>query len=188
MSVFIDLFRTGGTHLGTLTFWRTVLMYMQQDAGSTTSQCITNFDEFTALVQDVAANVIDDTQYIAGLIAKGQGAGTEIGFLIDKYQEYLDTVIYSVNVFNYCDLDYYLMAIGKSLGSKSGAANQLVNLGYRYFSYEDAQNYYEMSIAIEEEDTETVGKCTGTFLSKLLMVEVPDTTTLSSYQNVGSLM
>ena len=122
------------------------------------------------------------------MIAKGQGAGTDVGFLIDKYQSYLDSVIYSVNVFNYCDLDYYLMAIGKSLGSATGAANQLVNLAYRYFSYEDAQNYYEMAIALEAEDTFTIGKCTGTFLSKLLMVEVPDTTELSSYQNVGSLM
>ena len=85
-------------------------------------------------------------------------------------------------------MDYYLIALGKSFGSASGAANQLVNFGYRYFSYEDAQNYYEMAIAIEAEDTDTIGKCTGTFLSKLLMVEVPDTTSLSNYQNVGTLM
>ena len=61
MSVFIDLFKTGGTHLGTLDYWRTVLMYMQQDEGSTTSQCITNFDEFVDLVETIAASVVDDT-------------------------------------------------------------------------------------------------------------------------------
>ena len=39
-----------------------------------------------------------------------------------------------------------------------------------------------------DSDTQVVGKCMGKFLSKLLMVEVPDTTATPSYQKVGSLM
>ena len=190
MSVFLDLAATGTEHIGTLEFWRYALMYMQQDQGNTTSQCITTFDDWTELVQDLLASIVDDTEYIAGLIAKGQGSGTNVGFIIDKGQSYLDAFIYSVNVFNYCDLDYYLMAIGKSVGSASGASNQLINLLYRFFSSEDSLNYFEMSVALTpgDSDTQVVGKCVGKFLSKFLMVEVPDTAATPSYQQVGSLM
>ena len=71
MSVFLDLAATGTEHIGTLEFWRYALMYMQQDQGNTTSQCITTFDDWTDLVQDLLASIVDDTEYIAGLIAKG---------------------------------------------------------------------------------------------------------------------
>ena len=71
MSVFLDLAATGTEHIGTLEFWRYALMYMQQDQGNTTSQCITTFDDWTELVQDLLASIVDDTEYVAGLIAKG---------------------------------------------------------------------------------------------------------------------
>ena len=82
------------------------------------------------------------------------------------------------------------MAIGKSVGSASGASNQLINFLYRFFSAEDSENYFEMSVALTpgDSDTQVVGKCVGKFLSKFLMVEVPDTTATPSYQKVGSLM
>lgn len=163
-------------------------MYMQQDRGNTTSECIVTFDEFIELSETILATVADDTDYLAGLLAKGQGSGTNVGFLIDKFQSYFDAGIYSVNIFNYCDLDYYLMAIGKSTGSTSGFFNQLVNLGYRFFSEDDAIIYYNMSVAIGEDDTEEVAKNFGLFLAAFLMVEVPDTTSTPSYQSVSQLM
>ena len=73
------------------------------------------------------------------------------------------------------------MAIGKSTGSTSGFFNQLVNLGYRFFSEDDAIIYYNMSVAIGEDDTEEVAKNFGLFLAAFLMVEVPDTTSTPSY-------
>lgn len=163
-------------------------MYMQQDKGSTTSECIVTFDEFIVLADQIATNVGSDADYLAGILAKGQGEGTSVGFQIDKFQSYFDAGIYSVNVFNYCDLDYYLMAIGKSTGSTSGFFNQLVNLGYRFFDEDDAIIYYNMSVAIGEDDTDEVGKNFGLFLSAFLMVEVPDTTTAPDYQRVPSVM
>jgi len=80
------------------------------------------------------------------------------------------------------------MAIGKSTGSTSGFFNQLVNLGYRFFDEDDAIIYYNMSVAIGEDDTDEVGKNFGLFLSAFLMVEVPDTTTAPDYQRVPSVM
>ena len=60
-------------------------------------------------------------------------------------------------MFNYCDLDYYLVSLGKSLGSSSGAVNQVTNLFWRFFSTEDQLNYYNMSVGITEKDTDAVG-------------------------------
>lgn len=110
---------------------------MQQDQGNTDSECITTFDEFIVLYDDIKDSVSSDVEYYAGLAEKGQGAGSSYGFAIDKAQRYIDAAIFGVNVFNYCDIDYYLVSLGKALGSSSGAVNQGVNLFYRFFSSED---------------------------------------------------
>ena len=77
--------------------------------------------------------------------------------MIEKGQRYIDAAIFGVNVFNYCDLDYYLVSLGKALGSSSGAVNQVTNLFWRFFSTEDQENYYNMSVGITENDTDAVG-------------------------------
>ena len=187
MSVFKDLYNERENYQN-LAFWRQVLLYMQQDPGNTTTQCITQFDTFTTSYSSILAEVADDTSYLAGLAAKGQGAGTDTGFLIAKGQAYIDVAISSVNVFNYCDLDYYLIAIGKAVGSSSGFVNQSFNLGFRFFSQEDNINYYEMSVGMINDDSDAVGAGLGKFISALLMVDVPETTVTSSYSSVGQLM
>jgi len=188
MAVFGQFYEKMDLFVYELTFWRQVLLFLQQNPGNTNSECIVTFDEFVVMFNDIVAGTDSDVSYYQGLSEKGQGAGTEYGFAIDKAQRYIDGAIFGVNVFNYCDLDYYLVSLGKSLGSSSGAVNQVTNLAYRFFSRDDQLNYYNMSVAITEEDVETTGQCMGTFLSALLMTEVPDTTTTSSYQPVGQLI
>ena len=92
------------------------------------------------------------------MAAKGQGQGSDVGFLLEKGQRYIDSAIFGVNVFNYCDLDYYLVSLGKSLGSASGAVNQVINLGYRFFSADDQLNYYNMSVAIRYNEIDCTGE------------------------------
>ena len=79
------------------------------------------------------------------------------------------------------------MAISKAIGSVSGFLNLLVNLAYRFFSQEDSENYYDMSVAIMEDDVEACGESFGVFISRLLMVEMPEVTSAPSYKAVGSL-
>ena len=86
------------------------------------------------LMDGVTEAASSDVDYIKGLKEKGQGPGSSYGRAIDKGQGYIDAAIFGVNVFNYCDLDYYLVSLGKGLGSSSGAVNQVVNLFYRFFS------------------------------------------------------
>lgn len=188
MAVFIEFYDAKDDYVWDLNFYRRTLLYMQQDPGNETSECITTFDSFIDLMNQIFADTESDADYYAGLAAKGQGSGTEYGFLIEKGQRYIDAAIFGVNVFNYCDLDYYLVALGKALGSSSGAVNQVTNLFWRFFSVEDQENYYNMSVGITENDTDAVGQAMGYFLSALLSVEVPDTTTTSSYQPVGQLI
>ena len=176
MAALLEFWDKKELFLNDLDFYRSMLLNLQQDPTNTNSQCITTFDEFIILANTLKAGIADDASYYAGLAEKGQGSGTEVGLAIDHAQKYIDGVIFGVNVFNYCDLDYYLVAVGKSVGSASGAVNQLVNLFYRFFSWDDQVNFYNMSVAVYEEDVETVGETMGKFLAALLMVEVPDTT------------
>ena len=188
MSVFFELYAARDTFIYDLDFWRFTLLNMQKDQTNTESECVETFDTFITLYETIAAGAIDDASYVAGLAAKGAGEGTDYGFLIQKGQNYIDVGIYGVNVYNYCDLSYYLKATSKAVGSVSGAMNQLVNLGYRFFSQEDAYIYYDLSVAIYDDDIEGAGAAFGTFISRFLMVDVPEFTTTPAYKKVSQLM
>ena len=171
-----------------LAFWREALVYMQETPGNTDSECITTFDEFIGLYNDVVADTDSYDQYQADLEAKGQGSGTPQGFAIEIAQRYTDVMIYSVNVFNYCSLNYYLIAISQAVGSRSGQVAFGINLMWRFFSTSDMTNYYNLSVAVIQDDNVAAGKAVGTFLSLLLAVEVPEQTEAPAYQPVGNLM
>ena len=158
MGVFNEFIAAKDNFIWDLAFWRATLLNMQQDTGNTGSECITTFDEFTVLVNDIINETADSAAYYQAMIDKGQGSGSEVGFMLEKGQRYIDSAIFGVNVFNYCDLDYYLISVGKSLGSASGAVNQFINLGYRFFSAEDQLNYYNMSVAIRYSEIDCSGE------------------------------
>ena len=63
-----------------------------------------------------------------------------------------------------------------------------MNLGYRFFSEDDALNYYNMSVAIMTKDIEQAGLHFGEFIQVFLMTEVPEQTAVPSYTAVGGLM
>lgn len=119
---------------------------------------------------------------------KGQGSGTQQGFALEIVQRYTDVAIYSVNVFNYCSLNYYLQAMGTAFGSRSGQVAFIINLGFRFFSSSDMQNYYNLSVAVMDDDNVAAGSAVGTFLSLLFAVEVPEVVEAPAYQPVGNLM
>ena len=181
MSVMLDLWRERNEYLNELGFWRNTLLYMQDDDGNTSSQCITTFDEFIVLQNGIAAKLATDVDYYAGLAAKGQGTGSEAGFYIDAGQKYFDVVIYGVNVFNYCDFNLYLKAIGKAFGSSSGMVNQFINFFWRFFGYDDSVIYYDMSVAMMYKNKEVTGQQFGKFLKLFLMVTTPEATDAPSY-------
>ena len=109
------------------------------------------------------------------------------GFYFDNFQQYIDVYIDAVNVFNYCDFDYYLRSFGKWF-SASGGTNQMINLFWRFISTEDMANYYALSVATLTKDPAAAGKAFGTFFVVFMQVEIPDKTTAPSYQDVGQIM
>ena len=60
-------------------------------------------------------------------------------------------------MFNYCDFNLYLKAIGKAAGSSSGMVNQVINFFWRFFGYDDSVIYYEMSVAMMMGNIELTG-------------------------------
>merc|ERR1712150_32311 len=117
----------------------------------------------------------------------GQGQGSMAGFYFDNFQQYIDVYIDAVNVFNYCDFDYYLRSFGKWF-SASGGTNQMINLLWRTISTEDMSVYYSLSVATLQKDPSAAGIAFGKFFAVFMEVEIPDTTSTPSYQDVGQIM
>lgn len=151
MSVLGELSDSGMAY--SLDFWKYTLQAMQNDQTSGTSQCMTTWDSFVVNYNDLSGKVEDDAYYVASLAEKGTGEGTSAGFWVQKIQNYMDITIDFVNVYNSCDVVEYVRACSKALTSWSGFTNQLMNLAYRFFSHEDEVNYYNMSVAIEGNDS-----------------------------------
>ena len=152
-----ELGRDKPEFFASLDFWRASFNYMQEEPGNDQSTCITTFDEFITLYQTVKADTASYADYEADLQEKGQGTGTDYGFAIAAAQQYMDVVIYSVNVFNYCSLNYYLISLSKAVSSRSGQINFMVNLMFRFFSSSDMTNYYNLSVGVMTDDEVMAG-------------------------------
>ena len=75
--------------------------------------------------------VKSDAEYYKGLKEKGQAAGNSAGFALDKFEKYVDLATSFTNVYNECDVDYYMQAGSKAISNVSGFCNQLVNTYWR---------------------------------------------------------
>ena len=72
-----------------------------------------------------------DADYLAGLQAKGQADGTTYGYALDRFESYIDMATVSTNLFNECDIDYYMMAVSKAVSNVAGFINQGINTYWR---------------------------------------------------------
>ena len=91
-----------------------------------------------------------------------------------------------VNVYNMCDVDYYLRALSKATSNVSGAANQLVNIYYRTG---ETAVYNDLATAFKNNDMTLASAKIGEFVKDFLMTEIPVTSeTEENHQPVGQLM
>ena len=60
------------------------------------------------------------TTYYNGRKQKGNGHGTNAGYKADVYVKYMDLMVELTNLYNQCDLDYYMQAFAPILTSLSG--------------------------------------------------------------------
>ena len=158
---------------------------MQRDTTNTSSDCMTGYDSFLTLWTNLKTNLESDADYLAGIAAKGQGQGSTAGYELDKIEKYIDVATGATNVFNECDIDYYLQAISKATSNVAGFVNQAINTGYR--SQETTQ-FADLATAIAAEDEATTAVLLGVFIKDFLMAEIPDKSQTGYYQDVGQLM
>lgn len=133
------------------TFQQQFLLNLQRDSTNTNSDCMKGYTTLKETYASLVTNLESDADYLAGLAAKGQGAGTSYGYALDKFESYIDMATVSTNLFNECDLDYYLMAISKAVSNVAGFINQAINT---YFRMNEGSVYDEMEVAFENEDAE----------------------------------
>lgn len=169
----------------TMAFWQTFLLNLQRDTTNTSSDCMSGFSDLEALYNELQAYIVDDTAYLAGLAEKGLGAGTEFGYMMDKGEKYIDLAISSTNVFNECDIKYYVNAVTLALSNVSGLVNQIVNTVWRS---QDTSMYADMQTCVANSDSDACAALLGQFVKEFLQAEIPDKSSATSYQSVGSLM
>lgn len=59
---------------------------------------------------------------------------------MDSYSRAMPMFVLATNIYNYCNIEYLLMAFSKSVSSVSGACNQVVNLVWRIIEDTDTLN------------------------------------------------
>ena len=88
------------------------------------------------------------------------------------------------NVYNQCDVDYYMIALSKATSNVAGAVNQIINTGFRL---DDTSRYENLAQAFTDGDEAAAAQYLAEFTKDFLSAEIPDQASLATYQNVGSL-
>lgn len=98
--------------------------------------------------------------------------------------KYGELGIKSIDVYNQCNLDYYLIAAGNSFNSVSGFVNFSVNIVWRYF--DTTTKYDEWAAGLAAHDYNAVGESFGTFFKDMFATELPDASLDLVYQQIGA--
>ena len=94
----------------------------------------------------------------------------------------MDILVSITNIYNECDLDYFMQSIGTAFGTVSGFLNFLTNFFlFRFLFDTDAALYTSLSTAVVNENKESVGLYFGQWFRRLLMVEIPPVTKLDPW-------
>ena len=161
------------------------MLNLQKDTTNTSSDCMTGYDTLQTTYNQLLTNLQSDASYIEGLQAKGQASGTDAGYMISKIENYIDMATVSTNVFNECNLEYYMQALSKATSNVAGFVSQAINTYYRL---QESTVYSEMQTAFVAEDVDTSAALLGTFVKDFLQAEIPDKSAAGFYQEVGSFI
>ena len=172
------------------TFQKEFLRNLQKDPTNESSDCMGGYDTLKTTYASLVENLESDANYLAGLAAKGQGAGSSYGYAIDKFESYIDMATVSTNLFNECDIDYYLQSVSKATSNVAGFVNQGINT---YWRMQESTVFDEMETAFSVDDEANTdasksAELLAGFIKDFLMAEIPDKSEAGYYVEVGSLM
>ena len=171
-------------------FQKAFLKNLQKDPTNEESDCLTGYTLLQETYSSLVSNLESDADYLAGLAAKGQGSGSSYGYALDKFESYVDMATVSTNLFNECDLDYYLQALSKAVSNVAGFINQSINTFWRM---QESTVFDEMETAFSVDDLDNTNytrsaELLAQFVKDFLMAEIPDKAEAGYYVQVGSLM
>ena len=144
----IELFQAWGTASQDSDFWYYLVLGLQED-DDTTSDCMSSYDDLSALALDVQTKCADKTDYEAGFATKGNGQSTNFGFAMYKVLKWTDVLILGVDLWEGCSIKDYMLSVGKGVTSVNGAIQLAISFMYRFFASDDeAANYQDLSDAV----------------------------------------
>ena len=88
---------------------------------------------------------------------------------------YMDLAVEMVNLYNLCDLDYYMMAFAPPLTALSGFLSFLVSALEIVFSEDEVPIYVGISKAAFDRDQAQMGNYFGKWFGHLFPIELQDT-------------
>ena len=103
---------------------------------------------------------------------------------MDKIVAYMDILILMTDLFNKCDLNYFMQAFAKPVTSFAGALDLGTNFMFRLFTTDDAAIYTALDTAVTAQDRENVGLNFGIFVKLLFATELPPNTEPIEYAQV----
>ena len=98
--------------------------------------------------------------------------------------QYMDVTVGLTNLYNDCDLDYYMQAFSRPFTSVSGFLDILVNISFRFLYGDTTEEalYESLSTAVSTDDRQGAGLYFGQFMKLLMVIEIPTTTSFEYYQ------
>ena len=114
-------------------------------------------------------NLRSSTNYYEGKKLKGDGKGTEAGYIMSKIPEFTDLSTQVMNLSNNCNFNYYYKAIGAATQGLSGALDMTISLLFRAFMDDNT----DLNAGIADTDDTVVGTWTGVFIKSFFQVEIP---------------
>lgn len=143
---------------------------MQENTFNTRTNCMQAYDSYDSYFMRAEVETKLSTEYYDARKEKGNGIGTEWGFEATNFLKYNDVLVNAFNVYFNCNLDYYLINLGVSLTSVSGASNFVINGVWRIFT----EDYRLLSESIIERDHQLVGRLIGMWFKESLQVQILD--------------
>ena len=163
------------------------MQQLQIDVWNDESNCVLEVDSYLTLYRDVTVSGHYSLDYFAGRSQKGNGEGTEAGYKADHYFKYMDLMVEATNMWNECDLDYYMQAFAPVFTTLSGFLWIITSLTSIIINESEVEVYVGMSKASFDRDAAKGGQYFGLWTKHLLGVELQDATVDVSTQEYGTM-
>lgn len=145
---------------------------MQVNTGNYQSKCATELIQFYDIQRNIYYEFASNVAYEKGRDQKGNGRGSFAGYKIAQFVAWLDILVELTNLYNECQLDYYMQAWAPMFTSLSGFLGIFTSLWIVIIDEKEVPNYYGMSQAAFNRQPANAGKFFGLWCRDLWGVEL----------------